>query len=125
MQEKAHSNTLVYIAGPYRTFDGWEREQNIKAAEAAMYAVAEMGLVPVCVHSMARNFDGTFTDEFWLDATMEILKRCDVVLVVGDYVDSEGTCAELAYCASNGVPFFTSALALETAVSAGVLDALP
>ncbi len=107
---------LVYIAGAYRASTPWDVEQNVRAAEHLALCVARMGAVPVCVHSMYRFFDqaADLEPQYWLDATLEIMRRCDAVLVVPgtNTLTSIGTRGEIAESERLGLPVFISALRL-------------
>lgn len=85
---------LVYVAGPYRAPTPWAVEQNIRRAEEWAYKVAEAGHIPLCPHTMYRNFNGTMTDDFWLKATLGLLRRADVVIFVPDWRKSSGSLVE-------------------------------
>ena len=85
---------LAYIAGPYRGETGWHVESNIRTAENFGMMVAEMGAVPVIPHTMYRYWNGTLSDKFWLDATLDLLRRCDAILLCPGWGASEGSTAE-------------------------------
>jgi hypothetical protein len=87
---------LIYTAGPFRGATPWDVEANVRTAEAAALEIAKRGHIPICVHSMYRNFDKSLPDEFWLSATMEILRACDALVLVGSWQKSTGAKAELA-----------------------------
>lgn len=112
---------VIYIAGPYRAATQWGVEQNIRTAEAAMLQVATMGLVPLCPHTMTRYMDGTLTDDYWLMATMEMMRRCDGVLLCGDWEQSSGTlgeCREAHFCE---IPIYDSIAELAASMDVNVL----
>jgi hypothetical protein len=87
---------VVYVAGPYRAKDAWAREQNIRRAEEAAFALAEMGAAPLCPHTMTRFFDGTLSDDYWLAVTLELMRRCDAILLLDGWERSAGARAEAA-----------------------------
>jgi len=95
---------VIYIAGPYRATTAWLRELNVRAAEEAALLAAQHGCVPVCPHTMTRFFDGTLTDAYWLEATLEIMRRCDAVLFVAGWKGSKGSLAEKAEAERLGMP---------------------
>ena len=99
---------VIYIAGPYRAGNAWDRETNIRLAESAGLYVASRGGVPLIPHSMTRYFDGTLTDLFWLEATLELLKRFDAMFLVGEWEKSTGTLGEKRWCEANNIPVFDS-----------------
>src|SRR5690349_1445104 len=73
---------VIYIAGKYRGPNAWAIEQNIRAAEEVAARVWAMGMVALCPHANSRHMDGVATDEVFLDGTMELLRRCDAVVLV-------------------------------------------
>lgn len=97
---------VVYIAGPFRAPTAWGIEQNVRAAEATAFRVASMGFAPLCPHANTRFFHGTLTDAFWLEATMELLRRCDAVMLSEGWDNSSGTKAEIREAERLGIPVF-------------------
>lgn len=98
---------VVYIAGKYRGPTPWDVEQNIRAAEEVAVRVAAMGLMPQVVHPMTRFIGGANADEqFWLNGTMEIMRRCDAVVCVGNWLGSVGARAEVDEATRLGIPVF-------------------
>lgn len=97
---------VVYLAGPFRASTAWGVEQNIRSAEERALRVAEMGASPLCPHTNTRFFDGTLNGEFWLAATLELMRRCDAVLVCPGWQNSAGTRGEIEEAARLGIPVF-------------------
>lgn len=97
---------VVYVAGPFTAGDGWAIEQNIRRAEEVGYRVVELGASPLIPHTNTRFFSGTKTAEFWYEATLELLRRCDAMVTVEGWQDSKGTKRELAEAAERGIPVF-------------------
>ena len=96
---------LVFICGPYRSDDPWEREQNVRRAEDAARRVALAGFMPVCPHSNTRPyFEGVQDDTFWLKGTREMMRRCDVVLMIPGWQKSTGSCGERSEALAIGMP---------------------
>lgn len=95
---------IVYVAGPYRADNAWEVERNIRRAEEVAFRVAEAGAMPLCPHSMTRYFDGTLTDAHWLEGTMELLRRCDGVVMVRGWEESSGATKEKVHALTRGIP---------------------
>ena len=96
----------VYIAGPFRGPDAWAVECNIREAEALGFRVASMGAVPVIPHAMFRFFDRTLTDQFWIDATLELLRACDTIVLTPRWEMSAGARGELNEARTRGLPVF-------------------
>ncbi len=85
---------VVYIAGPFRGPNTWEIEQNIRRAEALALEVWRAGAVAICPHTNTRFFQGAAPDDVWLKGYLEVVGRCDAVLLTSDYLDSEGAISE-------------------------------
>jgi hypothetical protein len=96
----------IYVAGPFRGKDAWEIEQNVRRAEEYGWELAALGAVPVIPHTMFRYFHGSLPDQFWLDATLEILKRCDAILLLPGWTSSEGSIGEHAQAKRAGQKIF-------------------
>lgn len=99
---------VIYIAGPFRAASAWEIEQNIRRAETAALEVWRLGCACICPHTNTRFFHGAADDSVWLEGDLEILRRCDAVLLVGEYWESAGTRRELDLANEHGIPVFES-----------------
>lgn len=97
-------NYHVYIAGPYAGSNRWEQECNVRLMEQTALAIAAMRLVPVCPHTMYRNFDGLGVVQFWHDVAMSLLKRCDCIFMSRDWAKSDSANMERMYCLVNDIP---------------------
>lgn len=95
---------IIYIAGPYRGSNPWVVENNIRHAERAAFEVCKMGGVALCPHTMFRYFNGTLTDEFWIDATKQLLLVSQAALMCDGWKFSEGSRGELALAQTAGMP---------------------
>lgn len=71
-------------------------------------AVFQLGHTAIIPHCNTRFFDGTLTDQFWLDATAAWIECCDAVLLVSGWQHSSGTLSEIARAEETGVPVFVS-----------------
>ena len=87
---------LVFICGPYRAKTAWKREQNVRKAEDKAAEIARAGMFPVCPHSNTRPyFESIQDDGFWLDGTLELMRRCDAIALVDGWKNSIGALTEL------------------------------
>ena len=84
----------IYIAGPYRGKTIYETLENIRAAEKVAIKYIKKGYLVYCPHMATRLFDGVMPDEFWLSYQMEWLNRCDCVVMMENWQESEGAMAE-------------------------------
>lgn len=97
---------VIYIAGPYRAKSGWEIEQNIRKAEELGLEVAKLGAVPLIPHTQYRFFQGQLPDEFWLEGTLELLRRCDGAIFLPTWTSSSGSKTERKECERLVKPVF-------------------
>lgn len=96
---------LVYVAGPYRAKTVWGVEQNILAAQQVTAQILAIdGLHPVCPHLNTRQMEGITSDEQVLEGTLEMLRRCDAVIIDGRWESSAGTRGEVAEALRLGLP---------------------
>jgi hypothetical protein len=96
----------VYIAGPFRGVSAWLVECNVREAEALALRVAQLGAVPVCPHAMYRFYDRTLPDQFWLEATLDLLRVCHAIVLTKRWEESSGARAEEAEARRLGLPRF-------------------
>jgi len=54
-------------------------------------------------------FDGAVDgDEFWLNGTLEMMRRCDGVLLIDGWTRSTGACEEQRQAAALGIPLLSA-----------------
>lgn len=99
---------VVYVAGPFRAANSWDMEANIRAAETLALQAWRAGFAVICPHANTRFFQGAAPDEIWLEGDLEILKRCDAVLLTPTWKSSKGAVAEAATAAEFKIPVFES-----------------
>ena len=96
----------IYVAGPFRAEDGWRLHSNILMAESAGMRIAHMGAVPIIPHSMFRHFDRTINDPFWLNATEELLIKCNALFCLPSFAQSAGSLNEVRLAREIRIPVF-------------------
>ena len=89
---------VAYIIGPYRAATINETRENIRTAESAAAKLWEMGYAVICPHTNSAFMDGAIDDEFILDAYIEILRRCDIAVLLPGWGGSKGSRAEYVLC---------------------------
>lgn len=62
--------------------------------------------MPLIPHANTAHFDGTLSAEFWYEGTLELLRRCDAVMLVAEWEDSKGVKAELEEARARKMPIF-------------------
>jgi hypothetical protein len=103
---------LVYVAGPYRANDNWLIAQNIRRAEALSLEVWKMGCACICPHANTANFQGAAPDSVWLEGDLEMLRRCDAILMTPDWTTSSGAKAERRFALDLPIPVLYTLLDL-------------
>lgn len=98
---------LVYVAGPFRGPDSWMIACNVHRAAALALEVWKLGAACICPHLNTAQFQGAADDSVWLDGDIEILRRCDAVILTPDWSLSSGARAEVAFAYNQGIPIFT------------------
>lgn len=101
----------VYVAGPYRAPTREGIQLNIQSATQVGRLACLKGWSPVVPHANTALLD-TITpelgDQFWIDATMELMRRCDAVVLCPGWQRSEGVKGELEEADKLGIPIFRS-----------------
>lgn len=85
---------VAYIAGPYRAETPWKIARNIRAASEVALKYSKLGYAVICPHANTAHMDGELPDSFWLEATLELMRRCDVVVMMAGWRKSSGARAE-------------------------------
>jgi len=98
---------LVFVSGPIAANNTWLRERNIRRAEEVALELLEYGYSVFCPHTMTRFFEGALPPKVFYRADLEVLRRCDAVLLVPGWEDSNGSREELREANRRGIPAFT------------------
>ena len=99
---------LAYVAGSYRANSEWGLVVNIRMAEIVASHLWRAGFAVLCPHKNTAHFGGLCPDKVFLDGDLEMLSRCDLVVVTEDYKRSIGTLAEIEFAIGRGTPVFYS-----------------
>lgn len=100
---------VMYIAGPYRAKTIHGILENIRAAEQVAIKVWQVGAYALCPHLNTSFFDGLVADRVFLEGTMEMLKRCDGIVLVPGWQHSKGSIAEVRWAMDNDKPVYSTA----------------
>lgn len=103
---------VIYVAGPFRGETAWAIHQNVARAEQLALRVAKLGAMPLCPHKNTENFHGELTDDFWIEGTKELLRRCDAVIMTEYWQDSAGAKGEFAEAERLGIRVFLTLYSL-------------
>lgn len=97
---------VIYVAAKFRAPTGWEIHCNVHAAEQWGLRIAECGACPLMPTANTRNFHGLINDAFWIESTLELMRRCDAVFMCPGWENSRGCRGELDEANLRGVPVF-------------------
>jgi len=97
---------LVYVAGPYRAKEHYEVLRNIRAAEAVYDLITANGIFAYCPHVHTAFKNGLADDAFWLAHGLEMVSRCDAIVLTGEWKESKGSMAEKELAERIGIPVF-------------------
>lgn len=103
---------VIYVAGPFRGPTQWAIAENIRVAERLGFEVAKLGAMPLIPHANTAHFHGHQTEQFWLDGTLELLRRCDAVIFTENWERSSGARGERVEAQRLGLPCFFEVTAL-------------
>ena len=85
---------IAYIAGPYRAKTKLGIICNILKVRKVAMELWRMGYTVVCPHLNSALMDGIVPDEVFLRRGVEILKRCDLLVLLPDWEKSKGAMIE-------------------------------
>lgn len=99
---------LFYVAGPFSAPDRVGVELNIRRASELGIEIARIGGYPLIPHSNTAHeeFERVQPYEFWIDATMAMLRVCHAVALVERWEQSSGARGEEAEARRRGMPVF-------------------
>ena len=95
---------VVYVAGAYRA--KWKIRQilNILKARKQSIKLWRAGIAAICPHTNTAFVDSI--DNYILPGDIEIMKRCDAVLILDNWRSSVGTQAEMKAAISKDIPIY-------------------
>lgn len=99
---------LVYVAGPFSAPTREGVEANIRRAVDLAVEVAKLGAYPVIPHSNTADprFEHVQPYQFWIEATMALLRPCEALITVPGWEKSSGARNEVAWMRGKYRPVF-------------------
>lgn len=95
---------VVYVAGPYRAKTPFQIAGNVRRAMECGLDVMNMGFTAMIPHANTAGMDGELSDEYFLESTKELMRRCDAVFVMPNWARSEGARGEVVEANRLGIP---------------------
>lgn len=100
---------IVYVSGAIRPKKGQTLEGNLKVGKDIAYELWKKGYVVICPHANTdldpRVYDGS-DGVTWLDGDLDIISRCDAVVVCPDSEKSFGTDLEIKHARARDIPVY-------------------
>lgn len=93
---------VMYVAGPYRAETINEITENIQNARKVATILWKAGFAVICPHMNSAFMDGACEDETFLAGGLELVRRSDGLVLIGNWRESEGTLAELKFAQKLG-----------------------
>lgn len=97
---------ILYVAGPYRADTEHGVLRNIQRAEQLAAELWRLGYVVLCPHKNSAHFGGLIADDSWLSRDLELLARCDGIVMGYGWERSRGSVEEERFARSMGLHVF-------------------
>lgn len=85
---------IAYVAGKYRAKTIRGIVENINKAEAVALELWKLGFMVVCPHKNSGLLDGEIPDEAFLNGDIELMLRCDLIVMIPEWEQSTGAVNE-------------------------------
>ena len=88
---------LAYILGPYRGKNNAEIKENIMTAKWYQLKLTQKykGIFFISPHANTEFLDGAQSDKYFLEGTLELLRRCDMYYKLPGWEKSSGSRGEV------------------------------
>jgi len=93
---------LIYVAGPYRGYIN----KNIKEAREVAIKLWDKGHTVICPHLNTEHFEDELPEVDFIEKDLDIVGRCDAIVMTKEWKKSEGARREKEYAESIGIPVY-------------------
>jgi hypothetical protein len=94
---------IAYISGPYRAPSIRGVQQNIERASDVAFKYWHKGYAVISPHKNTNLFDGEDDADLWIKGDLEILSKCDVIVMMKGWEKSEGARMERDFAKRNKI----------------------
>lgn len=102
---------VVYVAGPYTADTDFVRMQNIRSADDVTAKLWSIGAFALCPHKITAFYGGLREESVFIEGGLELLRRCDAVVLVEGWENSGGTLGEIKEALKLSIPVYRSVIA--------------
>lgn len=99
---------IIYLAGPIRPKGDQTLEGNVAKAKSIALELWKAGYTVISPHANSdlpiALADKELDSSRWLAGDLEIIARCDVIVVLPNWEQSEGTKKEIAFAEGRDIP---------------------
>ena len=85
---------MLYIAGKYRSNSTDGVKENIRVARAYAEKYWKLGYAVICPHTNSGLMESDVPEQLFMEGDLEIIKRCDVIVMLPGWIESAGSRAE-------------------------------
>jgi len=101
---------IVYLAGPIRPKGNQTMRGNVNAAKAIALELWRAGYAVICPHANSdlpiELADKECEPSIWLNGDLEIVARCDAVIVLPGWETSAGAKGEIQFAEERKIPVY-------------------
>lgn len=97
---------VAYLAGPITAENDFEEQLNLQAAWLAAAALYKAGYAVYSPHAQTYRMGGLISYDEFLAADFAVLRRCDLLVLLGNWRQSTGCRRELAAASRAELPVF-------------------
>lgn len=101
---------IIYLSGKLKGANWKETYHNIRIAKRAAVIIMNAGggqYGVFCPHSHSENL-GAFSETFWLRFDFELIPKCDGMIMLSGWKDSNGAYLEYVHAIQHNIPVFKS-----------------
>jgi len=97
---------VIFVSGPYSADSTLKEMKNVIDALMAAEKLWEKGWAVICPHGNSMLMNGEW--EMFIRGCMELVKRSDAMVMIGDWKQSKGAMIEYNVARKLGIPIYYS-----------------
>jgi len=99
---------VVYIIGPLRSRSLVIRARNVRRARRIAMKLWSAGFAVICPHANSEFITDKLLEICCIKGDIELLKRSDFAVLIGNWINSEGSVNEFRWCVANNKRVYAS-----------------